>query len=124
MRKIHPSAVVSKDAVIDDSVEVGPYAVIGPHVSIGAETRVFSHAVIEGYTKIGKNCTIFPGACIGTPPQDKKVKESKSHIEIGDENVIREYVTINAGSSPESKTVIGRGNFIMVGAHVAHDCVL
>ncbi len=119
---IHDTAVISPGAAIGEGVEVGPYSVIGPHVKIGDGTRVMSHVVLEGHTTIGRGCEIFHGACLGAKPQDKKYREGESFLEIGDENVIREYVTMHPGSAPGKKTVIGDRNFFMVASHVGHDC--
>ena len=121
---IHSTAIIAKEAQIAHGVEIGPYTVIGPKVKIGAGTKIANHAVLDGYTTIGKNCKIFSGACLGTVPQDKKYKGLKSFLTIGNENTIREYVTMNPGSAEGSKTVVGDRNFIMIGAHIAHDCVL
>lgn len=121
---IHPTAVVDKEAQIGAHVAIGPYSVIGPHVKVGAGTRIASHVVLDGYTTIGKDCRIFSGACLGTAPQDKKYKDMKSFLIIGNENTVREYVTMNTGSAEGSKTVLGDRNFIMIGVHIAHDCVL
>lgn len=120
--KIHKTAVVSSGAVLGKGVEIGPYSVIGPHVKIGDRTRVKNHVVLEGHTTIGSDCEIFHGACLGAKPQDKKYQEGKSSLEIGHENVIREYVTMHPGSAPGKKTVIGDRNFFMVASHVGHDC--
>jgi len=120
--KIHPTAVISKEAKIGSDVEVGPYTVIGPNTEIKEKTKIGSHCLIEGDTKIGRNCRIFTGAVIGSIPQDLKYEGEKSFLEIGDNNIIREYVTINPGASEGSKTVIGNGNLLMAYVHVAHDC--
>lgn len=121
--KIHPAAVVAEEAEIQDGVEIGPYSIIGPDVRIGAGTRIGSHVVIEGHTTIGERCSIFHGACLGTPSQDKKSKDIKnSCLIIGNDNLIRENVTINLGTYEGSKTVLGDRNFIMIGSHIAHDC--
>jgi UDP-N-acetylglucosamine acyltransferase len=122
--QIHPTAVIAKTAQLDNGVEVGPYSVIGPHARIGKDTRILSHAVIEGRTTIGERCQIFSGACIGTPPQVKKIGAVTSFISIGNDNVIREYVTIHPAMKENASTQIGDRNFLMVGTHVAHDCVL
>lgn len=122
--KIHSTAIVAKSAEIDSEVEIGPYSIIGPNVKIGAGSRIMSHCVVEGHTTIGKNCSIYSSACVGTPPQDKKYKNFKSYVVIGDDNIIREYVTVNPGTLEATRTVIGNRNIIMIGCHVAHDCVL
>ena len=120
--KIHSTAVVDKKAKLADDVEVGPYTIIGPDVEIGGSTKIGPHVVITGYTSIGKNCRIFPGACVGTIPQDLKYKGEESLLKIGNNNIIREYVTINPGSEKGSETSIGDGNLLMAYSHVAHNC--
>ena len=122
--KIHPTALIDPQAHLGSGVEVGPYSIIGPYAKIGNDTKISSHVVIEGHTQIGARCTIFPGACLGTAAQDKKFKDGIAYVSIGDDNVIREYVTINAGSSDGAKTVLGNKNFIMINCHVGHDCQL
>lgn len=123
--KIHPTAIVEPGAELDDGVEVGPYCVIGPDVSIGKGTRLHSHVVVEGRTMIGEGCEIFPFASVGHIPQDKKYHGEASSLEIGSHNVIREHVTMNPGTSGGGgKTRVGSHGLFMVGAHVAHDCVL
>lgn len=120
--KIHPSAIVDKKAKLADDVEIGPYSIIGPDVKIGAGTVVGSHCVIDGWTAIGKKCSIFTGAAIGGISQDKKFEGEKSFVEIGDNNSIREYVTVNRGTGKGSVTKIGNDNLIMAYCHVAHNC--
>lgn len=110
---IHPTAVIHKSANIGDDV------------SIGAGTVVGAFCNIEGWTTIGKNCRIFTGAAIGAFPQDLKYKGEKTELIIGDNNIIREYVTINlATAGGGGKTIVGNGNLIMAYAHIAHDCVV
>lgn len=120
--KIHSTAVVDKKAKLADDVKVGPYAIIGPEVEIGSSVEIGPHVVIDGYTTIGRNCRIFPNACIGTPPQDLKYKGGKSYLKIGNDNTIRECVTINPGTHEGSTTSIGNANLLMAYSHVAHDC--
>lgn len=122
--KIHSTAIISKEAKLADDVEVGPYAVIGPQVRIGAGTRLGSHVVIEGRSQIGENCSIFTGACLGGPPQDRKFNGESDGLFVGNGNVIREYVTIHGGSKKGSATRVGDNNFIMVNSHIGHDCVV
>ncbi len=120
---IHPSAIIAKGATLDPSVSVGPYCVIGEHVTIGAGTTLESHVVVDGHTTIGKNNTIFPFASLGTAPQDLKFKGEASTLNVGDNNVIREYVTMNPGTEGGGlKTTVGSNCLFMVSAHVAHDC--
>ena len=122
--KIHPSAIVAKEARIASGVEIGPYCLIGPNVTIGSGTRLLGHVVVDGHTQIGENCSIFYGACLGAAPQDKKYKGEVSYLTIGSDNIIREYVTINVGASSGCKTIIGNKNFLMASSHIGHDCVI
>lgn len=123
MAEIHKTAIVSHKAEIDEDVVIGPYCVIGDSVKIGKATRLISHVQIEGLTEIGQNCTIFPFAVIGFPPQDLKYKGENTGVRIGSNNIIREYVTIHRASiSGDGWTVIGDNNFIMGYVHIAHDC--
>ena len=123
--KIHPTAIVDPTARIGVGVEVGPFSVIGPQVVIGDKTIVQSHAVIEGDVMIGTGNFIGHGAIIGAPPQDLSFSpERKTMVEIGDDNVIREYCTIHRGSADGSVTKIGDKNFLMAGAHVGHNCII
>jgi UDP-N-acetylglucosamine acyltransferase len=122
---IHEKAVVHRNARIAEGVEIGPFSVIGEHVTIGQDTWIGPHVVITGWTTIGKNCKIYQFSSIGEVPQALKFKGEESHVIIGDNNVIREFVTINrATSHGGGKTVLGDGNFLMAYAHVAHDCLI
>jgi UDP-N-acetylglucosamine acyltransferase len=124
-QKIHPTAIVSATAKLGANVEVGPFCVIGSEVKIGADTILKSHVVIEGDTTIGKNNVISPFAVIGLQPQDLKFKGEKSKIIIGDNNKIREHVTIHLGTQDGAMlTKIGSNCLFMVGSHIAHDCVI
>ena len=122
MPTIHPTALVDPKAELSDHVTVGPYAVIGPHVRIGRGTTVGPHAVIEGRTTIGAQCQIFAGAVVGAMSQDLKHTGQRSGLQIGGDNIIREYTTISCGTEEGSITELGDGNLIMAYAHVAHDC--
>lgn len=121
---IHPTAVVHAKAKLADGVSVGPYAIIGEHVSIARHTQIGSSSVVEGHTSIGENCRIFSGAVVGSIPQDLKFRGEESFLEIGNNNIIREYVTINPGSGKNSKTVIGNNNLLMAYSHIAHNCIV
>ncbi len=122
---IHEKAVVHPNARIAEGVEIGPFSVIGENVTIGQDTWIGPHVVITGWTTIGKNCKIFQFSSIGEVPQALKFKGEESHVIIGDNNVIREFVTINrATTHGGGKTVLGNENFLMAYAHVAHDCLL
>ena len=121
--KIHSTAIVDPTAKIGDDVAIGPYAVIGVNVVIGERSTIESHAVFESDVTIGSGNFIGHGAIIGTAPQDLSFSsERKTHVAIGNNNVIREYCTIHRGSADGSSTRIGDKNFLMAGAHVGHNC--
>ena len=120
---IDKTAIINSKAIISDNVEIGPYTVIGPHVEIGEGSVIYSHVNIAGKTKIGKNNKIYPFASIGNDPQDLKFRGEQTSLEIGDNNLIREYVTINPGTiGGGSITKIGNNCLFMVSSHIAHDC--
>jgi len=122
---IHNSSVIDKKAKIGKDVKVGPFCYIGPEVQIGGAVELISNVHIEGNTKIGKNTKIFPFASIGTLPQDLKYKGESNSLEIGENNVIREYVTINPGTKGGGeKTVVGNDCLLMISSHIAHDCYI
>lgn len=122
---IDPRAIIHPKAKVDVGVAVGPFAIIGAEVEIAAGTTVGSHAVIEGRTKIGRNNKIFQFAAIGAAPQDKKYQGEDTSVEIGDENMIREFCTIHRGTAQgKGVTKIGDRNLLMNYVHVAHDCVV
>ncbi len=124
--EIHKTAVVDPAARIGEGVTIGPYSVIGPRVTLGDEVRVGSHVVVEGRTIVGRGSQIHTGAVVGSPPQDKKHNPADEvYLVIGENNVIREYVTMNPGTlEGGGKTVVGDNNLFMAYAHVAHDCVI
>lgn len=119
---IHKTAIVNPKAELADNVSVGPYAIISEKVKVGSGTKIGAHCVIDSYTTIGKDCQIFSAATVGSISQDKKFKGAKSFLEIGDNNIIREYVTINRSSEEGARTIIGNGNLFMAYSHIAHDC--
>ncbi len=123
---IHRTADVHPAAKLAAGVTVGPYTVIGPEVTIHEDVSIGSHCVIDGTTTIGRGCRIFSGAVIGSIPQDKKHRvEDRVLLLIGENNVIREYVTVNPGTiEGGGKTVIGDNNLLMAYSHVAHDCTI
>ncbi len=122
---IHPTALVSKKAEVDSSVEIGPNAVVEEHVKIGAGTRILANAYITGHTEIGRDNEIHMGAVIGHEPQDLKFDRAcRSYLKIGDRNVFREYCTVHRGTEPESATVIGNDCYLMGLSHVGHNCVI
>ena len=122
--RIHPTAVVDPQAQIDPGVEIGPYTVVGPEVSIGAESRIGPHVVLDGRVTIGRRNRIFPGACIGAEPQDLKYNGADTEVVIGDDNTIRECVTINRATHDGEETRIGHGNLLMAYSHLGHNCLL
>jgi len=123
--KIHPTAIVDPDAQIGVDAEIGPFSLVGAQATIGEKTIVQSHVVIESEVAIGSGNFIGHGAIIGAPPQDLSFSpERKTMVEIGNENVIREYCTIHRGSPEGSVTKIGNKNFLMAGAHVGHNCLI
>ena len=121
---IHPTAVIHPNADLHPSVQVGAYAVIGGHVKVGPETVIGAHVVLDGLTEIGARNQIFPGAAIGLEPQDLKYVGEPTWVKIGDNNVIREYVTINRATGAEEATIIGHSNSLMAYVHVGHNCVI
>lgn len=121
---IHPTAVIHPGAELHPSVQVGPYAVIGDRVKIGSQTIIGAHVVLEGPTEIGDRNHIFPGAAIGLEPQDLKYEGALSYVKIGNNNRIREYVTINRATGAGEATILGNNNLLMAYAHVAHNCVI
>jgi len=120
---IHNSSIIDKKAKIGKEVKIGPFCYVGPQVQISDGTELISNIHIEGNTKIGKGTRIFPFTSIGTQPQDLKYKGETNSLEIGENNIIREYVTINPGTKGGGgRTVIGNNCLLMISSHIAHDC--
>jgi UDP-N-acetylglucosamine acyltransferase len=125
MTRIHPSAVVDREAELADDVEVGPFSVIGPQVSIGAGSRVGSHVMIAGRTRIGRDNRVYSFCSLGEIPQDKKYAGEPTELVIGDANTIREYCSFNTGTlQGGGVTRVGSDNWIMAYVHLAHDCAV
>lgn len=124
MTNIHPTAIVHPNARLGDNVTIGPYCVIGEHVTLGDNTNLMSHVVIDGRTTIGQRCEIFPFACLGMKTQDLKYAGGTVYVEVGDDTVIREYVTINLGTKDGEVTRVGNKCLIMSYCHLAHGCVV
>ena len=125
MSFVHPTAIVETGAKLGNEVYVGPFCIIGADVEIGDGTRLEANVSISGHTKIGKNNKFSPFASIGQPPQDLKYKGEPTKVSIGDNNIIREYVTINCGTvGGHGITTVGDNNMLMAYSHVAHDCVV
>ena len=122
---IHKTAIIDPKAKISSNVKIGAYSIIGPNVEIDENSEIQSHVSIVGNTRIGKNNIIYPFSSIGNDPQDLKYKGEKTELLIGDNNVIREYVTINPGTiGGGGITKIGNNSLFMIGAHIAHDCII
>jgi UDP-N-acetylglucosamine acyltransferase len=120
--EVHASAIIARGARLADGVTVGPYSVIGPHVELGEGTWIGAHVVLDGHLRIGRGNRIFHFASLGAPPQDKKYKNEDTAVEIGDNNTIREYVTINRGTALDiGVTRLGNDNWVMAYVHFAHD---
>ena len=125
MTEIHPTAIISDGAEIGQDAKIGPYCIVGPDVKLGDGVELVSHVVVDGITSVGSNTRIFPFASVGHQPQDLKYGGEPSRLEIGCNNVIREHVTMNPGTEGGGMlTKVGDECLFMVGAHVAHDCLL
>ena len=122
---IHKTAIIDSKAKISSNVKIGPYSIIGPHVEIDEDVVIQSHVNITGHTIIGKNNNIYSMASIGSDPQDLKYNGEKTSLLIGNNNTIREHVTINTGTTQGGGvTKVGNNNLIMIGGHIAHDCII
>lgn len=120
--KIHKTAIVHPKAELAEGVEIGPFSLIEANVTIGQNTKIGPHVILNGWTTIGKNCIIHMGCVIGHEPQIKGYELKEAYCIIGDNNIIREYVTIHRGWKEKEKTIIGNDNYIMANAHIAHNC--
>jgi len=121
---IHPTAIVDPRAEIDATAEVGPYVVIEGPVRVGPRTRLMAHVVLLGDTHLGADNVVHPGAVLGDAPQDVAYRDAPSGVRIGDRNIFREYSQVHRGTQPDTYTVLGDANFMMINAHVAHNCRL
>jgi len=125
MGKVHPTAIVEAGARLGKDVEVGPYCFIGSKVRIGKGTRIKSHAVVEGHTTLGEGNLIFQFATVGSIPQDLKYRGEDSRLVIGDHNTIREFASLNPGTTGGGMvTRVGDHNLLMMYCHIAHDCII
>lgn len=125
MSNIHPTAIISDGATLEDDVVVGPYSIIGKDVTLSKGVKIHPHVVVDGNTQIGAGTEIFPFSSIGMIPQDKKFAGEESRLVIGENNIIREHVTMNPGTKGgTSLTQIGSNGLFLVGCHVAHDCMI
>jgi UDP-N-acetylglucosamine acyltransferase len=121
---IHSTAVIDPRAEIDSEVEIGPYVVIEGPVKVKRRTRIVAQAYLTGWTEIGEDNEIHPGAILGGPPQDKAYQGQETYLRIGNHNVIREHVQVHRGTTEDSSTTIGNHNFLMATSHVGHNCKL
>jgi UDP-N-acetylglucosamine acyltransferase len=125
MKQIHPTAIVDPQAKLDTKVEIGAYSIIGAGVRIGKGSKIHSHVVIQGRTSLGEANVVYPFATIGSAPQDLKYKGEPSELIIGNRNTIREYVSLNPGTSGGGMvTRVGDQNLLMMYCHIAHDCIV
>ncbi len=121
---VHPTALIDPDAELGQGVVVGPWVIVGPRVSIGDGTEIGPRVLIEQDTTVGEDCRISNGAVLGTDPQDLKFKGERTVLEVGDRTVIREFATLNRGTSETGRTSVGSDCLLMAYTHVAHDCEL
>lgn len=122
--KIHPTAAIDASARLADDVEIGAFSVVSEGVVIGPGTRLRPHVVIEPYVTIGAGCDIFSGAVLGGVPQDRKFHGERSSLRLGDNNIIREHVTIHRAAGEGEETILADNNLIMAYCHIGHNCVL
>lgn len=121
---IHSTAIVDGSAELGAGVEIGPYSIIAKEVVLGDGCQVASHVLVDEGTVLGKNCKIHHGAVLGTIPQDLKYEGEKTILRMGDNNIVREYATLNRGTKQRGETTIGSGCLFMAYSHVAHDCII
>jgi UDP-N-acetylglucosamine acyltransferase len=124
MSEIHSSAIISPDAVIAEDVVIGPFTIVEPDVTIGAGTKIYNNVTIKSGSRIGKRNIIYQGSVIAAIPQDLKFAGEYTEVFIGDENSIREFVTVSRGTAEKKKTIIGSGCLFMANSHVGHDCII
>jgi UDP-N-acetylglucosamine acyltransferase len=124
LAKIHPTAIVDSKAELGNNVEIGPFSIIEGDVMIEEGCKLQSHVLIASGARLGKNIFVGKGAVLSTEPQDLKFKNEKTYLEVGDSTVIREFATLNRGTSHSYKTVVGENCFLMAYMHIAHDCII
>ena len=120
--EVHPTAIVHPEAVLGEGVVVGPWALIGPRVHVGDGTEIGPRVLVERDTRIGEDCRVANGAVLGSDPQDLKFKGEQTTLEVGDRTVVREFATLNRGTSASGRTMVGSDCLLMAYSHVAHDC--
>lgn len=121
---IHPSAIVHSKAKLGEDVTIGPGAIIGEFVEIGDRTEIGAYVVVDGWTTLGSDNHVFTSAILGSQCQDLKFRGERSYLKVGNQNTIREFVTMNRATGEERVTRVGDGNLVMAYAHIAHDCVV
>ncbi len=121
---IHKTAIISDNAVIGDNCAIGPYCIIGEHVRVGENCTLHSHVVLDGHLTLGNDCELYSFCCLGKQTQDLKFKGETTYVRIGNNNIIREYVTINSSTGAGNITQIGDNCFIQSYCHIAHECRL
>jgi UDP-N-acetylglucosamine acyltransferase len=122
---IHSTAIIDPTCEISPEAHIGPYCILGPHTSIGAGSSLDSHVTVNGWTSIGERCHFYSHCSVGTDPQDLKYAGEPTYLKIGDDNVFREFVSLNRGTKGgHGETVIGNNNFAMAYSHIAHDCIV
>lgn len=121
---IHKTAIVDPGAKLGERVTIGPYAIIGPEVTVGDDCVLAAHAILEQHVVLGARCRVGSGSIIGGDPQDLKYKGEETWAEVGDDTVIREYVTVNRGTTQSLHTTVGKGCLLMSYVHLGHDCHL
>lgn len=119
---IHPTAVVHPSAQVADDAEIGPYCLVGEHVKVGARSKLLAHVVVNGYTTIGEETTIYPFCTIGFPSQDRKSAGERSYTTIGSRTTLREYVSIHRATGEEEVTSVGDDCLLLAYVHIAHNC--
>jgi UDP-N-acetylglucosamine acyltransferase len=125
MTRVHPTAIVDKNAQLAEDVEIGPYCIVEGPVELSAGVRLKSHVIVEGHTLVGERCVIHPFANIGAPPQHAGHRGEPTRLVVGADNVIREHVTMHCGTSMgRGVTTVGSRGFFMVGVHIGHDCIV
>jgi UDP-N-acetylglucosamine acyltransferase len=121
---IHPTALINPKAELGNDVSIGPYTIVDADVVVGDKCNIGPHVYLADGTRLAKNCTIHNGAVVATPPQDMKFKGEKTTFEIGENTTIREFCTLNRGTTEHMKSTIGSNCFLMAYVHVAHDCTI
>lgn len=121
---LHPTAIVHPRAEVGDGVEVGPYCIVGEHVSLGARTVLQAHVVVNGWTEIGEDCTIYPFATIGAASQDRKYSGERAFTRVGSRTTLREYVSIQRATGQDEVTAVGDDCLLLAYVHIAHNCIL